>query len=320
MDYKEKYYKYKQKYFKLKSQIGGNDYQIERIINRIEIRNKLCLIFIMEILFVIFELLYFKFILKVVEIKLDVDDNILRYIYLLIFYINDSFPQELIDLKKQFLIPLVPNIEENRDNYQVFYDYINLQIKRKKITLQEQNLTIKYYDSLNLKFKEYFNNLGFVLSEHMTSYDIKKDLDIDEFGMQVKTNPTYKYTSLWEEYLGYSNPAILRSLFENREKYLDFGIADLLLIKLNKGYIGMVFYDGNRIQHILKSRIYGRISKILPLEKKISIGNAFIESIRKENTDTDNSIKKKIKVNPVFGNEAWKQKLFVENEDLFELV
>ena len=91
----------------------------------------------MEILFVIFELLYFKFILNVVDIKLDLDQNILRYIYLLIFYINDNFPQELINLKEQFLIPLVPNIEENRDNYQAFYQY-KFSIKRKIITLQEQ--------------------------------------------------------------------------------------------------------------------------------------------------------------------------------------
>ena len=296
----------------------GYDYQIEIVKDKMEIRNKLCLIFIMEILFVIFELLYFKFILNVIDIKLDLDQNILRYIYLLIFYINDNFPQELINLKEQFLIPLVPNIEENRDNYQAFYGNINFQIKRKIITLQEQNLTKEYYDSLNLKFTEYFNNLGFVLSDHMMSYDQKNDLSIDEeLGMEVKTNPASMYISLWGEYLGYTT-AILQKLFENREKYLDFGIADLLLIKLNKGYIGMVFYDGNRIQHILKSRIYGRISKILPSDKKISIGDAFIEYIRKENTDTDNSIKKKIKVNPVFGNLPWKNKLFVTNGDLFE--
>ena len=152
----------------------------------------------------------------------------------------------------------------------------------------------------------------------MSSYDKGKDLEIDEFGMYVKTNSASMYISLWDEYLGYSNPAILRSLFENRANYLDFGPADLLLIKLNRGYIGMVFYDEKRIQHILKSRIYGRISKILPGEKKISIGNAFIEYIRKEVSDSDKSIKKKIKVNPVRGNERWKQKLFIENGDLFE--
>ena len=48
----------------------GYDYKIEIVKDKIEIRNKLCLIFIMEILFVIFELLYFKFLIGNVELLL----------------------------------------------------------------------------------------------------------------------------------------------------------------------------------------------------------------------------------------------------------